>query len=175
MKCKLPLIFLLILLISDYPGISFSQEVLSDEDLMFLPGSWTGTLTYLDYTTGKPYSMPADVEIVKIDSMRKYIFKRIYPDEPQANSADTVTFSFDGTMINDETVISKKYLQNDAVEFKTELDGVDGNESKPALIRHTYTLGEEILIIRKDVKFEDQSDWINRHEFYFKRSDSVKK
>lgn len=175
MKSKLPIIFLLILFISDFPGIAFSQDSLSDEDLQYLQGSWTGTLTYLDYTTNIPYSMPSDVEIVRIDSMRNYLFKRIYPDEPKANSYDTVAFSLDGAMINDEKIVSKKYLQNGTVEFITEINGIDGNDVKPALIRHNYTLGEEIFIISKDVKFKDQSDWINRHVYKYKRSHSDKR
>jgi hypothetical protein len=32
-------------------------------DFMKVEGNWTGQLTYLDYSSGKPYTMSADLEI----------------------------------------------------------------------------------------------------------------
>ena len=43
------------------------------KDFEKLSGTWQGTLTYLDYSSGKPYTMPADVEIKKFDKTNKFI------------------------------------------------------------------------------------------------------
>jgi 3-methyladenine DNA glycosylase/8-oxoguanine DNA glycosylase len=34
------------------------------KDFAKLSGTWEGSLTYVDYSTGKPYTMPANLEII---------------------------------------------------------------------------------------------------------------
>jgi hypothetical protein len=34
------------------------------KDFAKLSGTWGGSLTYVDYSTGKPYTMPANLEII---------------------------------------------------------------------------------------------------------------
>ena len=53
-------------------------------------GKWTGSLTYLDYSSGKSFSMPANVEISE-SGTKNLIFDYKYPNEPKANVADTIT------------------------------------------------------------------------------------
>lgn len=139
------------------------------KDLKTLTGNWKGTLTYLDYTSGKPYTMPAELEIRQQGKSGTFIFSNIYPDEPKANSADTVILSKKGTMINNETVISKRKLSNGNIEILTEYPGTDGNERKSAVIRHTYILGKAIYSNTKEVQFTGQTNWIKRNEYSYIR------
>jgi hypothetical protein len=54
-------------------------------------GKWTGTLTYLDYSSGKPYTMPANVRIsANPFNNRQIIFAFEYYKEPGANGNDTL-------------------------------------------------------------------------------------
>ena len=141
----------------------------SVKDFKILAGSWQGTLTYLDYSSGKPYTMPADMDIIRIEKTNKFSFSNIYPKEKSANSVDTVTISKDGNYIDKELVKSRLRLPNGNIEIITEELGEDGNDNKPATFRHTYTFGKTTYSNRKDVQFAGDTKWINRHEYSYTR------
>ncbi|MFX5622751.1 hypothetical protein ABTE00_21585, partial [Acinetobacter baumannii] len=48
-------------------GFSFAQDLrIQKNDTRIFEGKWVGSLTYLDYTSGKPYTMPADLIVTAI-------------------------------------------------------------------------------------------------------------
>src|SRR6476620_2289542 len=112
---------------------------ITKSDINQMKGEWKGSLTYLDYSTKKPYTMPADLTISYLEKTNAIVFLNTYPNEPKANSADTVMLSKDGSMIDKETVRSRSVIPDRGTVIITEISGVDGNDNRPALIRHTYT------------------------------------
>ena len=170
MRYKKLSLLLCLALIFYYNGIAQVVKNISLKDFDLLIGSWQGNLTYLDYSSGKPYTMPANVDIRNSGKTNKFIFSNIYPKEPNANSVDTLTISKDGNKINDDSVKSIRKLGNGNVEIITELQGKDGNDNKPALIRHTYIFGNTVFVIRKDVQFTGQTEWIKRNEYSYTKS-----
>ena len=142
------------------------------KDFEKLSGTWQGSLTYLDYSSGKPYTMPADIKIKRVEQTNKFIFSNIYPNEVNANSIDTISISSDGKFIDKELVKSRRTLLNGDIEIITEVLGKDGNDNKPATIRHTYTFGTTTYKNIKDVQFTGQKNWINRHEYSYKKKPS---
>ncbi|NNJ52803.1 MAG: hypothetical protein HKP17_06505 [Ignavibacteriaceae bacterium] len=146
---------------------SSAQTTISSSDFKPLIGSWSGTLTYLNYSDGTPFSMPVELRIVQTEETNNFTLYFTFPDEPEANSAETVSISDGGTMLNGEPVISKQLLEDGNLEIVTESMGADANE--PATIRQTYIIGAEVFVTRKDVLFEDQEEWLNRNEFNFKK------
>ncbi len=132
-----------------------------------LVGSWEGNLTYLDYSSGQPYSMPANVVITKLNISNGYLFSNQYPDEPKANSQDTVLISSDGKQINTEEVVSFTKQKEGNWEIYTEYTAADGNDNKPARIQHQYTLSAGTFAIQKKVKFEGSDTWILRHTYSY--------
>jgi hypothetical protein len=132
-------------------------------------GKWTGTLTYLDYTSGKPYSMPANITITKDEKNAQQLILFIeYPNEPKANGNDTLVISKDGTLLDVASVVSKE-KSNGMLQIVTEKNGLDGNERKKAVIRHTYKISRKTFSNRKEVKFEDEEKWILRNEYKMNR------
>ena len=83
-KCVVLFSFLFISL------FSFAQEPkkVSVNDFSPALGKWKGSLTYLDYTSGKPYTMPAWVEIVPGKS--QVVLGYEYPNEPKAVESRTI-------------------------------------------------------------------------------------
>ncbi len=159
-------IFSLLLIIS---GLGAAAQTISAEDLKKLTGCWRGSLTYLDYGSGRPLTILANMDLTQIGNSNKFALTNAYPDEPKANSADTLTISADGSMLNDETVKSRKKLKQGKIEIVTEVKGIDGNDNKPALLRYTYEIGDNTYTLRKDVKFLDKKKWIKRHEYSYQR------
>jgi hypothetical protein len=151
---------------------SLAQTTISSADFKPLIGSWSGTLTYINYSDGTPFSMPVELRIVQIEETNKFTFYFSFPDEPQANSEETVSISKGGTMLNGEPVKSKRLLEDGNLEIVTQSMGTD--DEQPATIRQTYVIGANVFVTRKDVLFEDQEEWLNRNEFNFKRDSQEK-
>ncbi len=145
---------------------------ISVKDFDTLVGSWQGTLTYLDYSSGKPYTMSADIDVKRIEKTNKFSFSNIYPKETSANSVDTITISKHGIYIDKELVKSTQNLPDGDIEIITEEFAKDGNDHKPATIRHTYTFGKTTYINKKDVQFVGDTEWINRHKYSYIRKPS---
>lgn len=166
MKSTLLLYVVLIFSANNSYGNSDSTTI-SRNDFIFLAGCWKGTLTYRDYSTGKPFSMPAEL---KVDSITEKNFITCfikYPKEPSANAPDTIFISDDGKLLNGRKVISVK--KHPVKRIITETHGQDGNDNKPATIRHTYSFGPAFYTVTKEVKFKGTNDWIVRNEYKFTR------
>jgi len=150
-------------------ALSFTQETksVSVDDFSPAVGKWKGSLTYLDYSSGKPYTMPAWLTIVPLKSQVVLAYE--YPNEPQANENDTLNISNNGTLLAGAMVTSKRLLAKGTLEIIAEETGIDGNEKREALIKHTFTISKESFSNRKDVKFKGESQWIKRHEYSFSR------
>ena len=146
-----------------------SKTSFTKEDAALLSGSWKGSLTYLDYNSGKPYTMPANTNINLIRGMNSLLIEMIYPDEPKANSKDTIKINEDRTSFDGALIISRKSLTDGSVQIITELNGKDGNANKNALLRKTYTFNKNSFTNRKDVQFEGTTEWIKRHEYSYTR------
>ena len=114
------------------------DQLVFARELATFRGQWMGTLTYLDYQSGEPYTMKANIRIDQAtpgsDSFQ-LVYE--YPNEPKANSTGRLVISDNGRMLNGETVI-KKTWGDDQLLIITEKDGED--DDKKALIRHTYTI-----------------------------------
>ena len=150
-----------------FTSISHGQNTVQPQILEHTIGEWEGTLTYLDYQTKEPFTMPANLRIEKGKDKYQFNLSLEYPKEPKANSTDKIKISKDGTKINKANVISNRKISEEAFEIITEYSGKDNN--KKAEIRIIYILGKTQLIIRKEVKFENTEDWILRNEYNYKR------
>ncbi len=129
-------------------------------------GKWNGSLTYLDYRSGKPYTMPANVTIRKDKkSDHRLILSFEYPDEPKANGNDTLEISKDGLQIDGAMITSKEKSADGDLQVITEKSGMDGNDNRKAVIKHIYIIGTKTFISRKEVKFDGEEKFIMRNEY----------
>lgn len=139
-------------------------------DLSNSVGKWKGKLTYLDYSSGKPYTMSANIKISLTENKSGYILEYEYPDEPHANAADT-TYVNDKLFGKDKIVEFTKAPQGDFTLI-TETEGEDGNDHKKAILRHTYKLTANKYSVVKDVKFDGTDKWIKRNEYQLNRAEN---
>ena len=148
--------------------ISAKAQTFQVKDLSNSVGSWEGKLTYLDYSSGKPFTMLANMKISLTENKSGYIMGYEYPKEPQANSKDT-TYVVDQFWGKDKIVDFKKESNGD-FRLVTEIMGEDGNDNKKAILRHTYLLKSTTYSIIKEVKFEGSDKWIKRNEYLLTRA-----
>jgi hypothetical protein len=149
--------------------ICFSSKAQSFQinDLSASVGYWKGRLTYLDYSSGKPYTMSANIKISLTEDKSGYIMGYEYPDEPHANSKDT-TYILNKLFGKDKIIEFKKDSEG-GYKMITEVDGNDGNDNMKAILRHTYLLKNNTYSVVKDVKFDSTDKWIKRNEYLLDR------
>lgn len=140
---------------------------LNPKELKTLVGEWEGSLTYLDYSSGKPYTMPANASIKPGKNEYQLAGAYIYPNEPKANSNFKLTISEDGKTFNKKDITSKRTMEDGNIEITTEYSGKDDN--KKAQIKNIYIIGASTFKIRKEVMFPDSEDWIKRNEYSFSK------
>ena len=156
------ILFTLVILIS---GFLHAQRV---TDLSNSVGSWEGKLTYLDYSTGKPFSMLANIKIALTSDKKGYVMGYEYPKEPHANAKDT-TYILNKLFGTDKIVDFSKDISG-GFTMVTEKEGNDGNDNKKAILRHTYVLKSNSFTITKEVKFVGTDKWIKRNEYLLNKS-----
>jgi hypothetical protein len=165
--------WILSILFSLFIAPVFAQDqkaVVSVNDFTPALGSLKGTLTYLDYSSGKPFTMPANVTIsVYTGKPNGIILALDYPKEPQANGNDTLVISKEGVLLNGGKIVSKKQLADGSLEIIADKEGRDGNDNKKALLRHIYNISKTKFSNRKEVKFEGTDAWILGNEYTFSR------
>ncbi len=147
-----------------------SAQKVTPTQLKAFEGSWVGTLTYLDYKSNEPFTMPANTMFQQSKDNPNIFLRSIgYSTEPHANQKDSMIVSKDGTMLDDYKVVSTKKLKDGLLEIVTEKKDVDGNDNKQAIIKRTFTITLTTFIIKKEVKFEGENKWIVRHTYRFKK------
>ena len=137
------------------------------EELNKLLGDWTGTLTYIDYSTNKPFAMPANLSVKEGANKNQLKLHNIYPKEPKANSVSKITISKAGDQINKKPIKSKQILDDGLIQIITEYVGKDNKQK--AVIRNIYLIGKNQFVIRKEVQFENSEEWLKRNEFNYTR------
>jgi hypothetical protein len=142
---------------------------LQAKDLTPLIGNWKGNLTYLDYSSEKENTIPVQLVVYRLGESDDFVFSFSYPEEPKANSIDTVSVHYYGTMLDEEVVQIKTRPCPACLHLITEQFALDGNDQKPAFLRKRYQVDPSKLEIRKEVKFLDEEGWIKRNEYRFER------
>lgn len=142
-------------------------------DVDRLGGAWIGTLTYRDYTTNEAVSIPTKLHVAVAGApnegdkprtggpARVVSFMRRYPEEPQANKAQTVVLSRDGRRFGDETVTARLEPAPGIVILETRERASDNDQ--PALLRYTYTITPDMFVASKDVWNAKEKVFENRN------------
>ena len=150
--------------------LSSKAQSLQIKDLSSSVGHWKGKLTYLDYSSGKPYTMSANIKISLTENKNGYIMGYEYPNEPQANSKDTTYIV--NKLFGKDKIVEFKKAADGGFKLVTEIEGIDGNDHKKAILRHTYLLNSNTFSVVKDVKFEGTDKWIKRNEYLLNRGEN---
>ena len=161
MKNLLGLLFVLLSLSS-----AVSAQSISEKDLKALEGGpWVGTLTYLDYGSGKKTEIKSNLNVVK-KSDGVWTFEYIYPDEPKANGSSEIAIGDSGKTFNGQAVKSKA-LRDGTLQIVTTKDGDDNK--KKAVFRYTYSITPKTFSIRKEVQYVGETEWFERNVYSWTR------
>ena len=146
------------------------NAVVTAEDLAALEGSkWTGTLSYVDYSSNKKTSIKSALLVKKsADKSNTWIFDYEYPDEPKANGSSVITLADGGKIFNEQIVVEKVAGNAEApMRIVTTKPGTDND--KKALFRYTYLVSRRSLTIKKEVQLDGSSEWFERNTYAWTR------
>lgn len=146
---------------------SYGQNTMTPTDFNVLMGEWTGTLTYMDYSSSKPFTMPANLTVEQGKNENQLVLFNSYPNEPHANSKDKIQISKDGSQVNNIDIKSVEAMPDGQIQIMTTYIGKDNK--KRAQIRNVYNIGNSRFVIRKEVKFENSENWLVRNEYKYVR------
>ncbi|MFM8392817.1 MAG: hypothetical protein ACKOB4_02700 [Acidobacteriota bacterium] len=143
--------------------------VMRSADLFSLTGPrWTGTLTYLDYSTSRKVSIPSTLLVTPVEGQHlSFTFDYQYPDEPHARSTSTLSLSGDGREFAGARIIERRGSANSPLILVMEKNGRDND--REALIRHTYQIETGRLSIRKEVRYSGTTQFLLRNEYVWQR------
>jgi hypothetical protein len=140
---------------------------LTDADVLTGP-KWTGTLTYLDYSTGKPENIPVELTVTaSAKGPGIYNWATVFPKETSHNSTDEVVITKDGKTFDGETVTERTVLPDGTLKFVTQADGMDNK--KIAIYRITYLLGKTTYSRKKEVCYTGETTFFVRNQYSFTR------
>lgn len=137
-------------------------------DILRASGNWSGQLTYLDYTSQKTETIQCNLEVSTSPDEKIIKMKYIYPEETDYNSTGKLNITADGTMIEGQSVIDRQMLPDGSLKLITEEKGYD--DYKHSTIRRIIVLSNDIFVITKMVKFDDEKEFFKRNEYNWKRS-----
>jgi hypothetical protein len=167
MKTRLHLLIALAFAISASAQTAPVTKITSD-DLRALEGNqWIGSLTYLDYGSGKKTTIKSNVTISRSTQDNIWLFDYQYPEEPKANSKAELVLSTDGTVFDGQTVIENSKLADGLRRIVTTKPGSDNN--RKALYRFTYDIGKDKFTVRKDVRIDGATEYFERNTYSWAR------
>ncbi|MGK0386771.1 MAG: hypothetical protein ACI849_001390 [Patiriisocius sp.] len=105
MKTFVPKILIVFVLLFSFEN--YAQNTVKADDLKNLLDEWTGTLTYIDYSSNKPYTMAANLNVKEGRNENQFLLFNSFPNEPKANNKDKLKISKKGTLLNTYAVKSK--------------------------------------------------------------------
>ena len=145
-----------------------AQQKINITDFKPLEGKWKGSLTYLDYKSNQPTTIPVNtmVETVNDSSFNQYMY---YSDEPDKNSGDLYKINKEGTMLNEMKLVSKTKQADGSVKIVLEYKGPDGNDYKPGTMQRIMEISPGRFVITKMVKFDGEDTFFQRHQYSFRR------
>lgn len=148
---------------------SAQTATISPDDLKTLEGPpWIGGLTYLDYSSNKKTLIKSNVTVSRSAADKfTWTFEYQYPDEPKANSKESVVLSPDGKTFDGETVVARTKLPPGTLRFVTTKNGEDNG--KKALYRYTYLAGKNNFSVKKEVRLEGTAEFFVRNEYAWTR------
>ena len=145
---------------------SVPGKKISIADFTPLRGEWKGNLTYLDYSSNKQVTLPANTkfEMISDSSFDQFIY---YTSEPHKNDGTRYTIKENGQLLNDMKLLTRIKKSGDAMELVFEYRGPDGNDNRMATMLQVMQFSKHELVITKKVKFDGEDNFIQRHQYRF--------
>ena len=143
-----------------------AQVTISTNDFKVLDNTnWEGTLTYIDYQSGKPTDVAATMQI---NISEKTIEQDIqYVWEPDKNVEAITKIKKNGRFLGKQKVVSKILGEDESMLIITTTKGKD--DGKKATFYYTYEFDSKYYKVTKEVQFTDSDERFMRNSYRYNR------
>ncbi|MDF7811044.1 DoxX family protein [Hymenobacter sp. YC55] len=142
------------------------------QELTAIAQQWTGSLTYLDYTTKKPVMLATTltgIQATPLELELDFVYQE--PNGSKVKGSDKVQLSADGTRLTWDGVplqiSSKTRLPDETLQLVLEGRGLD--DKKDCLIKRTVLLSSHQFSVLKEVKYDGTTAFLMRNKYEFQR------
>ena len=149
---------------STIPSVEASVSVSDFEPI--IGTGWTGSLNYLDYSSGKIVEIPVELD-VSVSGSQAIVYEIQYPGESQHNSKEKLVISDGGHSINGQSIVELVMNDEGISRIVTASRGRDENRNVD--IQMTYSFTGELFEIQKKVRVDGEADWFVRNRYVLSR------
>lgn len=143
-----------------------AQATISLADFKILDNtSWKGTLTYIDYQSGKPVPVATTMQMRVTGKAIETTIQYTY--EPDKNIKAKTRIKKNGRYLGKQKVISKMINDDGTVQLITSYEGKDDN--KKATMFYTYLINSNLYKVTKEVQFEGSNVRFMRNVYEYKK------
>lgn len=143
-----------------------AQVTISTNDFEILDNTtWKGTLTYIDYQSGKPTDVATTMQIRVSDKIIEQDVQYVW--EPDKNVKSKTKVKKDGRFLGNQEVISKIIKEDGSLQIVTTSKGKD--DGKKASLFYTYIFNSENYKVTKEVQFADSDERFIRNSYTYTR------
>lgn len=141
-----------------------AQVTISTDDFEILDNTtWKGTLTYLDYQSGKPTDVATTMQIRITDMTIEQDVQYVW--EPDKNVKSRTKVKKNGRFFGNQEVISKIVKDDGSIQIMTTSKGKD--DGKKASLFYTYLFNSNSFIVIKEVQFNDSDQRFMRNSYNY--------
>ncbi|MEM9738417.1 MAG: hypothetical protein AAF829_00985 [Pseudomonadota bacterium] len=158
-------LFLCACVSSPVDEVSEPLRPLTESDLDFGVGTWTGALSYLDFTSGEAVAIPLDLEVSQ--SGPCLTLSLDFPLEPGANSSEQRCISEEGFMFHGKPVVLSGNI-GAAAFFELEYEGQDNG--LPVQKREVYQFSGASITIETAFRTSKDDAWTVRNTIDVERT-----
>ena len=141
-------------------------------DLDGLPGKWSGTLIYTDYSDDKKQvSLAAKLEIIKLADSLGFKYSYTEPNGKVVTNNGDMNIYGDGKQLTydgRQFDIMAVRRMGERLTIIAERDGQDNH--KDAVIRETFVIGPGVFNVTKEVKYETAEKFIVRNQLQLRKN-----
>ena len=143
-----------------------AQIAISTNDFNILDNTtWKGTLTYIDYQSGKPTDVATTMQIKISDMTIEQDIQYVW--EPDKNVKSRTKIKKNGRFLGDQKVVSKIVKEDGSIHIITTAKGKD--DGKKATLFFTYQFNSNSYKVTKEVQFNDAEERFIRNSYNYTR------
>ncbi|MDP4723753.1 MAG: SAC family polyphosphoinositide phosphatase [Crocinitomicaceae bacterium] len=142
-----------------------AQVTVSTNDFKILDNTnWEGTLTYIDYQSGKPTDVATTMQVKVTEKTIEQNIQYVW--EPDKNVIAITKIKRNGKFIGKQKVVSKIVKENGSMQIITKAEGKD--DGKKATFYYTYVFDSENYSVTKEVQFPNSDERFMRNSYKYK-------
>jgi hypothetical protein len=143
-----------------------AQVTISTNDFEILDNTaWKGTLTYIDYQSGKPTDVATTMQIRITDMTIEQDVQYVW--EPDKNVKSRTKVKKNGRFLGNQKVVSKIVRDDGLMQIITMAKGKD--DGKKASLFYTYLFNSNSYKVIKEVQFNDSDERFMRNSYNYSR------